>query len=101
MIVFAADEPVTVSAELKAVASRFSKLATLTTVARGLVRSGRDAKLTAVDAAGSRQHQRVATRAAVDRRLGAAIGDGVVAAAGVDRRRRRRRRRSCRCRNRR
>ena len=51
-------------------------------VADGLVGAGRDGEIDRGDAAGGRQHQRIRAGAAVDRRFGAMIDDGVVAGAG-------------------
>ena len=85
VIVLAADEPVTVSAEPTSDASRFSKFDDADAVARRLVGAGRDAEIDRRHAAAGGQHQRVGARAAIDRGFGAAIRHGVVAAAGIDR----------------
>ncbi len=53
-------------------------------VAGGLVGTGRDGEVDGRDAAGRCQHQRIGAGAAVDRGLGALIGDGVVAGIGID-----------------
>ena len=53
-------------------------------VAGGLVDAGRDGKIDRRDAAGRREHQRVRSGAAVDRRLRPLVDDLIVAAAGID-----------------
>ena len=96
VIVLADDEPVTVNAELIAEASRLSKLATLTVSPVVWSDSGADGEIDRGDTAARGQNQRIGARAAVDRGLRAAIGDAVVAAAGIDGVSARRHRRWCR-----
>ena len=53
-------------------------------IADGLIRAGGDAEIDGSDSAARGQNERIGARAAIDRHFRAAIGDDVVASAGVD-----------------
>ena len=84
VMVFAAEEPVTVSAELSAEAVNALEVHDADAVSGRLVGTGRYAEIDRRRAAAGSQHQRIAARTAIDRGFAATVGHGVVAAAGVD-----------------
>ena len=84
VIVFAKAEPVTTTAVVKALASRFSKLVTLTVSPVVWSEPDATAKLTALEAGAGGDDQRVGAGVAVDRHFRAAILNRVVACPGID-----------------
>ena len=90
------EEPVTDNAGAERAGIDVLEVGGADAVAGGLIDPGRNGEIDRRDAAAAAMTSSIGSGAAIDRGFGAAIGDGVIAAAGIDRCPRRRRHRSCR-----